>query len=113
MRSKTKSKSISRLITQAMEVLDDENYSPRTKEPYRRTWKQFQDFCNAKGYKLFHPTQVEAFFEWLTSETPSLKPSTMALKAHHLSRLKVLFQGDSWDKGDVGVPEKMLEEFKW
>lgn len=112
MRPKIKSKSISKLITQAMEVLDSENYSPRTQEPYRRTWKQFQDFCNAKGYKLFHPAQVEEFLEWLTSETPSLKPSTMALRAHHISRLKVLFQGDSWDKGDVGVPEKMLEEFK-
>ncbi len=107
-----KTKSIAELIDQAIGVLDTEGYSLRTQKPYRTTWRQFKKFCSEQGYKTFSPEQTAKFIEWMAVVIPSLKPSTISAKKHHLSRLVVLFQDSKWQKGDVGVPEKLIAEFE-
>lgn len=67
-------KLIKDLIDKGAVTLKEQGYSIRSREYTLLTWKQFQEFCNKKGYETYLPSHKDEFITELGKCTPPLVP---------------------------------------
>ena len=65
-------KLIKDLIDKGAVTLKEQGYSIRSREYTLLTWKQFQEFCNKKGYETYLPSHKDEFITELDKCTPPL-----------------------------------------
>lgn len=69
-------KLIKDLIDKGAVTLKEQGYSIRSREYTLLTWKQFQEFCNKKGYETYLPSHKDEFITELGKCTPPLQPQS-------------------------------------
>ena len=75
------------------------------------TWKQFQEFCNKKGYETYLPSHKDEFITELGKCTPPLRQSTIDRKAGSMKMLDLLATKGTWGKGMLNPLQELLPEF--
>lgn len=92
-------KLIKDLIDKGAVTLKEQGYSIRSSEYTLLTWKQFQEFCNKKGYETYLPSHKDEFITELGKCTPPLRQSTIDRKAGSMKMLDLLATKGTWGRG--------------
>lgn len=106
------SKLIKDLIDEGAVILKEQGYSMRSSEYTLLAWKQFQEFCNRKGYETYLSSHKDEFIAELGKRTPPLRQSTIARKAGSMKMLDLLAAKGTWEKGMLNPLQELLPEFK-
>lgn len=101
-------KLIKDLIDKGAVTLKEQGYSIRSREYTLLTWKQFQEFCNKKGYETYLPSHKDEFITELGKCTPPLRQSTIDRKAGSMKMLDLLATKGTWGKGIMKYFETMV-----
>lgn len=104
-------KLIKDLIDKGAVTLKEQGYSIRSREYTLLTWKQFQEFCNKKGYETYLPSHKDEFITELGKCTPPLRQSTIDRKAGSMKMLDLLATKGTWGKGMLNPLQELLPEF--
>lgn len=104
-------KLIKDLIDEGTSILKKQGYSIRSSEYILLTWRQFQEFCNKKGYKTYLSSHKDEFITGLGNCTPPLRQSTIDRKAGGLKMLDLLATKGGWEKGMLNPLQELLPEF--
>lgn len=104
-------KLIKDLIDKGAVTLKEQGYSIRSSEYTLLTWKQFQEFCNKKGYETYLPSHKDEFITELGKCTPPLRQSTIDRKAGSMKMLDLLATKGTWGKGMLNPLQELLPEF--
>ena len=104
-------KLIKDLIDKGAVTLKEQGYSIRSREYTLLTWKQFQEFCNKKGYETYLPSHKDEFITELDKCTPPLRQSTIDRKAGSMKMLDLLATKGTWGKGMLNPLQELLPEF--
>lgn len=104
-------KLIKDLIDKGAVTLKEQGYSIRSSEYALLTWKQFQEFCNKKGYETYLPSHKDEFITELGKCTPPLRQSTIDRKAGSMKMLDLLATKGTWGKGMLNPLQELLPEF--
>lgn len=104
-------KLIKDLIDEGAAILKEQGYSIRSSEYTLLTWRQFQDFCNEKGYKIYSSSHKDEFTAELGNCIPPLRPSTIDRKTGSMKMLDLLATKGSWEKGMLNPLQELLPEF--
>ena len=105
------SKPIKDLIDEGTVILKEQGYSIRSSEYTLLTWRQFQEFCNEKGYKTYLSSHKDEFIAGLENCTPPLKQPTIDRKAGSMKMLDLLATKGGWEKGMLNPLPELLPEF--
>ncbi len=90
------SKPIEDLIAEGTVILKKQGYSMRSSEYTLLTWKQFQEFCDRKGYKTYLSSCKDEFIAELSNCTPPLRQSTIDRKTGSMKMLDLLAVKGTW-----------------
>lgn len=104
------SKSIKKLIAGANSVLN-EQYSNRSIEYIALVWREFQEFCDVKGYTRYTTSHKDEFISELSKRNPPLKQSTMNRKTAPMKMLDLFAQKGTWEKGALNPLPELSSEF--
>lgn len=104
-------KLIKDLIGEGAVILKEQGYSIRSSEYTLLTWRQFQEFCNDKGYKMYSSSHKDEFIAGLGNCTPPLRQSTIDRKAGSMKMLDLLATKGNWEKGMLNPLKELLPEF--
>lgn len=104
-------KLIKDIIDKGAVTLKEQGYSIRSSEYTLLTWKQFQEFCNKKGYETYLPSHKDEFITELGKCTPPLRQSTIDRKAGSMKMLDLLATKGTWGKGMLNPLQELLPEF--
>lgn len=104
-------KLIKDLIDEGAVILKEQGYSIRSSEYTLLTWRQFQEFCNEKGYKMYSSSHKDEFIAELGNCTPPLRQSTINRKAGSMKMLDLLATKGTWEKGMLNPLQELLPEF--
>ncbi len=99
------------LIDEGTAILKKQGYSIRSSEYTLLTWRQFQEFCNEKGYKTYLSSHKDEFITGLKNCTPPLRQSTIDRKVGSMKMLDLLATKGSWVKGMLNPLQELLPEF--
>lgn len=105
-------KPIKDLIDEGTAILKKQGYSMRSSEYTLLTWRQFQEFCDKRGYKMYSSSYKDEFIANLGNCTPPLRQSTIDRKAGSMKMLDLLVTKGSWEKGMLNPLQELLPEFR-
>lgn len=99
------------LISKATFALSEREYSDRSIEYITLTWKNYQKFCNNKGYAEYSPKNTTEFIESLYTHVPPFKQPTINRKIANMKLLELFVENGTWEKGLLHPLPELSSDF--
>lgn len=99
------------IISEATKTLRENGYSKRHVRDYVLLWRNFQIFCDERGYSLYSSSIKDEFVAKIQSKIPAPTQSTLARKLTFLKKLDFYATTGAWEKGKLNPRPDLTENF--